>query len=434
MIRTISRIAIAGALSIAPALVFAQGFPDVESEVPLPSLIGSEARAIGMGGAGLAISEDGSALYWNPAGLAQMRRIEVSAGLTHDRSTITNTWEGGSAESDDHSTKLGSVHVAYPFPTYRGSFVIALGTDQFRNYDLDFERRTVEGPAGGRVEKRDTITESGKLTGWSVGMAIEASPKLYLGLALFLHDGKDNIAVNQVTADLDNANPDTAALDDLIETEAEISGVSGNLGLLYRVNRNWRVGATVRTTTALTFSGTQHISEITRLDNGTESEGVDEIPFEDTIDFPVSFGLGTSFSGGGFTLAADARYTDWSQLSFGDRPFLNRDVLKQYTDKTSLYLGAEYLVGQSPLRLRAGLTYDPVPFRLMYQTGDPVEPQFEVSVDRERKFATFGAGVLLDTVFTIDVAVQTGSFTRESALYSEERDLTRVLVSGAYRF
>ncbi len=431
MIRSLIRLVLLGGAWLAPALSLAAGFPDVESEVPLPALTGSEARAVGMGGAGLAISEDGSALYWNPAGLAQMRRIEVSAALTHDRGTIRTTWEGGEASRDDNSTKLGSIHVSYPFPTYRGSLVLALGTDQFRNYDLDYERSAIEGPLGGRVRKNDTITESGKLSGWGVGMAFEASPKLYLGGALFLHDGEDNIAVNQITEDLDNANPDTAGFDDLIETEADVSGVSGNLGLLYRLNRNWRIGATIRTTTALTFQGTQNISEITHLDDGRDFEAVDEIAFEDKIDFPSSFGAGAAFSGGGLTLAADARYTDWKQLSFGDRPFLNRMSIDQYGDKTSLYLGGEYLIGTSPLRVRAGFTYDPVPFRLLYRIGNQAD---EIKVDRDRKFVTFGAGVLLDTVFTLDVAVQTGSFTRESALYSEERDLTRVLVSGAYRF
>lgn len=411
--------------------VEAAGFPDVEAEVPLPSLTGNTARPLGMGGAGLAVSEDGSGLYWNPAGLAQMRRIEIATSLVHDRNRISTTWEGSDAEAKSSSTNLGNVHVVYPFPTYRGSFVIALGTDQFRNYDLEYERHTVEGAPGSRIDKRDTITESGKLTGWSVGMALEASPRLYLGGALFLHDGEDNIAINQVTEDLDDANPDTLFLDDLIETNAEISGWSGNFGLLYRLNQNWRLGAVVRTSTSLKFEGSQSISEITRLDNGTETEAFDEILFEDDIDFPVSLGFGAAFSGGGFTLASDVRYTDWSQIRFSDSPFLNRGLQNQYEEKTSLYLGGEYLIGASPFRVRAGFTYDPVPFRLLY-VGDGRD--VDVAVDRERTFVTAGAGVLLDTVFTIDAALQSGSFTRESALYSEERQLTRLVLSGAYRF
>ncbi len=426
-----NRLGFAILLSLLPAAAAGQGFPDVESEVPLPSLTGTEARAMGMGGAGIAISEDGSAVYWNPAGLAQIRRIEISGSVAHDRTEISNTWEGVSSSITNRSTNLGSLHVVYPFPTYRGSLVIALGVDQFRNYDLEYARRTVEGSSPQRIEKHDTISESGKLNGWSVGLAVEASPRLYLGGALFVHTGEDLIAVNQITTDLDDANPDTFQLDDLIETEADISGFTGNFGLLYRVNPHVRIGATVRTTTSLTFEGVQRVSEITIEDDGDESEFFEEVFFKDQFDFPVSIGAGVAVSGRGLTVAGDVRYTDWTQVRLNDTPFGSRALSNSFEDKASVYLGGEYIVGRSPVRVRAGFTYDPVPFRLSYETSpEPVE----VQVDRDRKFATVGAGVLLDTVFTIDAAAQFGSFTRESALYSEERQLTRVFLSGAYRF
>ena len=53
--------------------------------------IGVSARAVGMGGAFLAISDDASALYYNPAGLVQIEktelifsRIDYPAGITYD--------------------------------------------------------------------------------------------------------------------------------------------------------------------------------------------------------------------------------------------------------------------------------------------------------------------------------------------------------------
>ncbi len=42
-------------------------------------MIGAGARPLGMGGAYCALSEDGSAIYWNPAGIAQIRESEFSA-------------------------------------------------------------------------------------------------------------------------------------------------------------------------------------------------------------------------------------------------------------------------------------------------------------------------------------------------------------------
>jgi hypothetical protein len=61
---------------ITPSEIFAQG----ESAVPF-LLIAPNARADGMGEAGAALSDDGSATYWNPGGLAFETGQEVS--ITH---------------------------------------------------------------------------------------------------------------------------------------------------------------------------------------------------------------------------------------------------------------------------------------------------------------------------------------------------------------
>ena len=51
---------------------------------------GVSARAIGMGSAYTALSEDPSALYWNPAGLAQIKKFELSELIQARKSLIAN--------------------------------------------------------------------------------------------------------------------------------------------------------------------------------------------------------------------------------------------------------------------------------------------------------------------------------------------------------
>lgn len=55
--------------------------PLMRMEIPSsPNPVGSGARALGMGGAFIAIADDATAASWNPGGLIQLETPEVSAG------------------------------------------------------------------------------------------------------------------------------------------------------------------------------------------------------------------------------------------------------------------------------------------------------------------------------------------------------------------
>jgi hypothetical protein len=48
-----------------------------------PNPVGSGARAVGMGGAFIAVADDATAASWNPAGLTQLRKSELSIVYSH---------------------------------------------------------------------------------------------------------------------------------------------------------------------------------------------------------------------------------------------------------------------------------------------------------------------------------------------------------------
>lgn len=54
------------------------------------------ARAVGMGGAGVAVTSDAYATYWNPAGLVMSKTIDIRVGLSIqaiDRLGVSDTLE-----------------------------------------------------------------------------------------------------------------------------------------------------------------------------------------------------------------------------------------------------------------------------------------------------------------------------------------------------
>jgi len=67
--------------------VYAQPQPIIQKGTfaSTPNLVGLGARAVGMGGAFIAVADDATAASWNPAGLTQLKKQEISFALSYFR-------------------------------------------------------------------------------------------------------------------------------------------------------------------------------------------------------------------------------------------------------------------------------------------------------------------------------------------------------------
>ncbi|MBI5464028.1 MAG: hypothetical protein HY966_03620, partial [Ignavibacteriales bacterium] len=99
----------------------------------LNSPVGSKSAA--MGGVGVSIADDYSALFTNPAGLAQIRSYEFSAGLSRYGLSNDVTYLGSSLKSDNNEFNLNNLGVVYPIPTTRGSLTFAFGFGRIASYN-----------------------------------------------------------------------------------------------------------------------------------------------------------------------------------------------------------------------------------------------------------------------------------------------------------
>jgi len=435
-------------------------------ELPFTSKYGVSARAAGLGYAYGAVAEDGSAIWFNPAGLAQIRKMELSGGLLYesqDRTTgfdtATDGFDGTGFSSTSTSisqTPPTQLSFAYPFPTYRGSIVMAfayqrlvpLSTDYFRSGDIE---ASVGGNAG--IRESESFYESGSTDFWTFGLAGDISPKVSLGGTLSYVDGEteQEFEIGRRRF-LPNGSTDVNGSDEVFVSQefrgADISGWTWSAGVLGRPSDKTRVGMTLFGPEDYDFNG--YIS--------TEFEDQEKIDrqdyaFTDTITLPISLLFSAAYTPNSFLITGDLRWTDWTQISF-EGPVRNEDRQNAYRSTVDISIGAEYQFAGTPARIRAGYSNQPLPYKLMptdvdftfvpddgnsgttddasYFTRSYDEARFESG----RQFLTFGAGTLVDNALAIDLAYVHGMFERsaDGGRWTEEWTTDRIYGTATFRF
>lgn len=416
------------AVVLAPTIASAQVF-DTEAlgqEVLWSDFFGVDARAIGMGNTGLALGHDGSALIYNPANLASIKRIEMRAGLSHLRLTNDTRLDlGGGTEFTDESdiskTRINALSLAVPVPTYRGSLVFAFGLHRINSYDRAFGV-TFDDLGGDDVAFRGRETETGGMWKWSAGGAVDISPRLSVGASLHLLTGKDEYRWESRDATIDNV----ISEDQLIEID--YVGVSAMGGISFNVSPTLSAGLTIETPTLLDAEE----NALYAIDS-LFSDYIFEYPSYSAYNVtrPFVFGFGMAGSFGQANLAADFRYTDWTQMDFDyDNPDLDaeendaiRFIQDELSEVVSIQLGGEYLLPEQGLTLRAGYFRDPL----------PVDDRF---IEKQRQYITAGVGFLIDRVMTLDLAYVHGGYELrddDPGTYNAEYKTRRLFATFGYR-
>lgn len=403
--------------------------------IVLDSNFGVGARAMGMGGAHLAAAEDISAIYWNPAGLAKIRRIELSGTISHESQEIDTRFFGTSANSSISNTRLNSIGLAYPFPTLRGSLVAGFSVNRVHSFDLSYlhngYNEVVIDPENGVGDAYETEKQyaEGGLYVWGFSGAMDVSKQLSLGLSLNIWDGSYNGNWDYREEDIHDHWDNTYFYDVLHITEEDdfdLDGFNLIFGGIYRASKHLNLGFSVASETTIKFDGEQYYKQENY--DFTDDMGIDEdtyAVYEEYYTFsdaklPWQISGGLAYTQKMFKLAADFSYATWSEVDFNRE---DPQAPSMYDDTFKWRLGGEVLIPNAPLRFRAGVFTDPIPYQ-------------GTEIDKDRMFFTLGAGALIDRVFSLDVAYVTGSWERYDNQfdYTEEGSSDKLFITGAYHF
>ena len=341
-----------------------------------PNPVGSGARALGMGGAFIAVADDATAASWNPAGLAQLERPEISIVGDYqyrkeDISSSSHPEIDTTGTTDD--TKLNFLSATYPFTLLNRNMVISANYQRLYDFGRNFDyERNLDGAVVGQLN--DDFDQDGYLGAIGLAYALDLTSWLSLGASLNIwtdkfgiRNGWDAKRVTQTTL----VSPFVTQFSSTFEDEYEnFKGFNWNFGLLWNINRYLTLGGVFKTA----FKGDldHTFTQINRDASGNITSTV-EIEERAHLKLPKSYGAGLScrFSDQ-FTMDLDVYRTDWSEYKIEDgagNKFSAVDGLPKnesnVDDTTQVRLGAEYLFllpeKQLVIPLRGGVFYDPEP-------------------------------------------------------------------------
>jgi len=372
------------------------------------------ARAIGFGGAYTAVADDYTASFWNPAGLGQVRRIELNGSISQRNYQNQTLYFANPSDASSNFTKLSNLGVVFPVPAYRGSLVLALGYNLARNWDRisSFSDPENRGSATA-VWKSAEELENGRLGFWSFATAMDLSPNVSLGAALQYWIGRDDYTISGLM--WNSSGSSTSQTEQVLTTG--LHGWRGSVGVLFRGGTVARFGAVIMS--PIVFSATEDWSE-TGYGNGFWDYRIAE---------PFRIRGGTSLSLGRVLAAVDLDWMDWAQIEYRtDPPFpgyteagANIALRRDFRSTLGIHGGAEVMLPFYGLKARVGGGYDP-------------SPEKGLGSDAAQKTLAGGLGVLLDETVMVDLGYSFRWWKQSSTFLSEDVHSQTLQLSIAYRF
>jgi len=347
-----------------------------------PNPVGSGARAVGMGGAFIGVADDATAASWNPAGLIQLEKPEMSIvgeyfKRTEEFSSGVRPEIGNTGKVDDFN--LNYFSVAYPFQLFR-NIVVSLNYQRLYDFNRSFSHRLDLSSAGLNAVQYKQFEQDGFLGPVGMAGAIQITPNLSLGMTLNVWTGRllwDNgwkETFNERSVGTQGGIPVT--IDTLVRDEyADFRGINANFGILWNITPALSLGGVIKTPFTASVDHKFSYSQTSQFGPPVSTTVTSQVSAVDKVEveMPVSYGVGLAWRvSDALTLDFDVYRTHWSDYVLKDsqgnefspidgRPASESDI----HDTTQMRLGGEYLFvfpeKSIIVPLRAGLFYDPEP-------------------------------------------------------------------------
>lgn len=342
------------------------------------NLNGFGARATAMGGAYVSLANDVTAIFWNPAGLAQLDRPTFGFGV--DGLMPKSTYEIGplTMETKKKTYPAGMLGYAQPLGE---NIVFGLGAYTLSGLGADWNNPGLEAlmlsglPAGSivtpAVQPYDWRSFIGSIT-LAPTVAVKLSDMLYLGASFNINYGFFQTEQWGETQTLIAGPPPYIYNFGQAELDVKGWGFGATFGLMFKPSEMITFGATWRLASKIKMTGTTAIENMPGL--GAFLPGNPDLPEESdaelTATSPMWLAGGVSIKPvDNLTLAFDLQWTNWKKLdslaielldpTWNAIGLTENELDLQWVDKIQIRGGIEYVMGK--FALRGGYYYDPAP-------------------------------------------------------------------------
>lgn len=368
-------------LAFVPAISSASGF----------SIYEQGGRAMGFAGAYTAVTDDPSAIFHNPAGIAFLDGTQLYFGgtLVAPKSSFTGDAPfpgAGIREKQD----VGVIPVPTLYLTQKVSSRVVWGLGVYTPFGLRTEWANPDSFTGRH------ISLAAELKGVAINptLAVKLANRVSVGAGLDFR-----LAKVELRRRIPSLNPFTQQTVDIAEAKLESgydSGIGFNVGLVAKPSDQLSVGLSYRHRVTVDFTGdavfaliptghSQFDQLVARnpLLQGRPALGT-------SITFPGMVAGGAAYEWDRWTVTGDVVWFNWSTfdrlvLSFPDRPPLDQTVIEDYRNIWQFRAGLERRLGDH-WAVRGGYHYD--------QTPVPTESVSPLLPDQDRHGLAVGGSWL----------------------------------------
>lgn len=393
------------------------------------------ARSMGLSGAFVALADDATAAFANPAGLVQLLRPEVSLELRR-RSYSTPYTEGGRAlgaptgwgidtvdgirTEVSNETTSGLSFLSFVYPGAKWS--LAVYRHQLADFSVNTEINGLFGdaPEGGTRRYLDQfVTTNLEIVGMGLSGAFQVSDQLSLGLGLSHFSGR---VENQGEGYSVDVFPDTFWDRNSFLPERQIvtssftvddTDVGFNVGILWKFAESWRLGGVYRQGPRFDYELINLAGPLHEEPEGTIVGAVTDR----SIAFPDVWGLGIAYRSpsGNLTVGFEWDRVEYSVImeTLASEQVDTNDVAME--DGNELRLGLEYVFLESTplIAARVGLWRDP-DHRIRFEGEDPFSRAL-YRPGRDTLHLSAGVGIAF-THFQIDIGADFSDLANVFAL------------------